>query len=100
MWLKQEFLYSVPEGNEPITNICDEYIFSKHFFGILVEQNSFKKNYNVQQTEKKHCSVFDVSFKVDTCSEGVSLVPLMKNPSIQWKSAAFSQYPRMAVDGT
>ena len=31
--------------NEPITNICDEYIyFFKHFFGILAEQSSFKKN--------------------------------------------------------
>ena len=84
---------------EPITNNCDEYIFSKHFFEILVEQNSFKKNMTYNK-EKKHCADFDVSFKVDTCSEGVSLVPLMKNPSIQWKSAAFSQYPRMAVDGT
>lgn len=26
--------------------------------------------------------------------EGVSLVPLMKNPHIAWKKAAFSQYPR------
>ena len=33
--------------------------------------------------------------------EGVSLVPLIKSPALahRWKSAAFSQYPRMIVDG-
>ncbi len=41
----------------------------------------------------------DHHLQVDLCSEGVSLVPLMRNPETPWKSAAFSQYPRMAVDG-
>lgn len=36
---------------------------------------------------------------VTTCTEGVSMVPLMKNPEAPWKAAAFSQYPRMAIDG-
>ncbi len=28
------------------------------------------------------------------CVEGASLAPLLKNPDMQWKKAAFSQYPR------
>ena len=34
---------------------------------------------------------------VRTCSEGVSLVRLMRDPARRWKTAAFSQYPRMDV---
>ncbi|XP_071099564.1 iduronate 2-sulfatase-like [Haliotis cracherodii] len=35
------------------------------------------------------------SSKVDLCTEGMSMVPLMKNPNYpNWKTAAFSQYPR------
>ena len=34
------------------------------------------------------------------CVEGVSLLPLLNaDASIPWKSAAFSQYPRMIVSG-
>jgi iduronate 2-sulfatase len=40
------------------------------------------------------------SSAVATCSEGVSLVPLMSNPGRPWKEAVFSQYPRMDVAGT
>ena len=32
--------------------------------------------------------------KLLTCVEGSSVAPLLKNPNIQWKRAAFSQYPR------
>ena len=28
------------------------------------------------------------------CVEGTSITPLLKNPKIEWKKAAFSQYPR------
>ncbi|KAK6176457.1 hypothetical protein SNE40_014742 [Patella caerulea] len=35
------------------------------------------------------------STKVDLCREGTSFVPLMKDPKCEWKSGAFSQYPRM-----
>jgi len=34
------------------------------------------------------------------CTEGTSFIPLLSaNSSIPWKSAAFSQYPRMQVSG-
>lgn len=36
---------------------------------------------------------------VKTCTEGVSMVPLMKNPKRRWKTAAFSQYPRLYISG-
>jgi len=37
---------------------------------------------------------------VDVCTEGTSLIPLLKsNVSLVWKLAAFSQYPRMIVSG-
>ena len=34
------------------------------------------------------------SKNVAICTEGTSLMPLMKFPTGQWKDAAFSQYPR------
>ncbi|XP_041362831.1 iduronate 2-sulfatase-like [Gigantopelta aegis] len=34
------------------------------------------------------------SADIATCTEGMSLMPLMKNPNAKWKTAAFSQYPR------
>ena len=35
------------------------------------------------------------SSKIELCTEGMSMVPLMKDPiSAQWKTGAFSQYPR------
>jgi iduronate 2-sulfatase len=34
------------------------------------------------------------SHLVPSCHEGMSLVPLMKNPREPWKQAAFSQFPR------
>ena len=40
------------------------------------------------------------SSNVHLCSEGVSFMPLITNPTRQWKKAVFSQYPRMAMDGT
>ena len=39
------------------------------------------------------------SRSVATCTEGTSFVPLMTEPSRTWKSGAFSQYPRMLIDG-
>lgn len=40
------------------------------------------------------CPQGDASFKVALCTEGSSLVPLMKDPKTPIKQAAFSQYPR------
>ena len=40
------------------------------------------------------CPKGDASFNVPLCTEGSSLVPLMKTPSKPVKVAAFSQYPR------
>jgi len=40
------------------------------------------------------CPQGDDSFKVALCTEGSSLVPLMKDPKTAIKQAAFSQYPR------
>ena len=34
------------------------------------------------------------SSMIDLCREGTSLIPLIKNPSVSWKNASFSQYPR------
>ena len=34
------------------------------------------------------------SRKVQVCTEGISMVPLMKNPKEDWKPRVFSQYPR------
>ena len=34
------------------------------------------------------------SSDIGLCREGMSLVPLMKDPNAKWKTAAFSQYPR------
>ncbi|ELT89141.1 hypothetical protein CAPTEDRAFT_221773 [Capitella teleta] len=40
------------------------------------------------------------SANIATCTEGISMVPLMKsNQDIDWKTAAFSQYPKMLIDG-
>ena len=40
------------------------------------------------------------SANVATCTEGVSMVPLMSgNMTTTWKPAVFSQYPRMLIDG-
>merc|ERR1712007_269637 len=41
-----------------------------------------------------NCPAGDKSFDVSLCTEGSSLVPLMKDPSNPIKSASFSQYPR------
>merc|ERR1712139_111355 len=41
-----------------------------------------------------NCPSGDASFDVALCTEGSSLVPLMKDPSSPVKSASFSQYPR------
>ena len=38
----------------------------------------------------------DDSRSITKCWEGTSLMPLIKNPQAQWKSAAFSQYQRSA----
>merc|ERR1712178_188167 len=40
------------------------------------------------------CPSGDASFRVPLCTEGSSLVPLMKDPSKPVKTASFSQYPR------
>ena len=40
------------------------------------------------------CPKSDASFGVALCTEGSSLVPLMKTPGTPVKIAAFSQYPR------
>ncbi|ESO94040.1 hypothetical protein LOTGIDRAFT_104488 [Lottia gigantea] len=34
------------------------------------------------------------SSKIALCREGTSLMPLIRNPSLSWKPAVFSQYPR------
>ncbi len=34
-----------------------------------------------------------------TCTEGISMLPLVRNPTRPWKSAAFSQYIRMSTSG-
>ena len=39
------------------------------------------------------------SSHIPVCTEGVSLVPLIKNPNHTWKSASFSQYPRIGLGG-
>ena len=39
------------------------------------------------------------SSNVSVCTEGVSMIPLIEDPNREWKSAAFSQYPRMLVSG-
>lgn len=39
------------------------------------------------------------SRSVNLCTEGLSFVPLMKDPTQAWKTAAFSQYPRMTNQG-
>ena len=53
-------------------------------FPTLVEAAELPK-LNVCPPESSH---------VSHCTEGSSLMPLIRNPSAQWKSAAFSQYPR------
>jgi len=40
------------------------------------------------------CPQGDASFKVPFCTEGSSLVPLIKDPKTAIKQASFSQYPR------
>lgn len=40
------------------------------------------------------CPAGDKSFHVPLCTEGTSLVPLMKDPTTPVKAASFSQYPR------
>lgn len=42
----------------------------------------------------KPCPKGDASLAVALCTEGSSLVPLMRNPKLPVKTAAFSQYPR------
>ena len=34
------------------------------------------------------------SSQINVCREGVSLIPLIKNSSVMWKNASFSQFPR------
>ena len=36
---------------------------------------------------------------VSTCTEGTSFMPLVAHPQRPWKTGAFSQYPRMLMDG-
>lgn len=43
------------------------------------------------------CPPGEESFSVPLCTEGSSLVPLMRNPSVPFKLASFSQYPRSYV---
>jgi iduronate 2-sulfatase len=38
-------------------------------------------------------------FHVELCTEGVSVVPLIDQPERGWKTAAFSQFPRMNMSG-
>eukprot|EP01047_Picozoa_sp_COSAG01_P015093 COSAG01_NODE_749_length_13846_cov_205.366097_5_plen_144_part_00 len=40
------------------------------------------------------CASISASLDVELCTEGVSLVPLMKDPSVPVKNGSFSQYPR------
>lgn len=42
----------------------------------------------------------DHSGNIDLCTEGTSFIPLASDPKQKWKTAAFSQYPRMDVSGT
>merc|ERR1712217_174422 len=42
----------------------------------------------------KTCPAGDASFHVPLCTEGSSLVPIMRDPSRGVKTASFSQYPR------
>lgn len=39
------------------------------------------------------------NFKIPAQCEGSSMVPLLNNPDLPWKSAAFSQYPRRGLMG-
>jgi iduronate 2-sulfatase len=39
------------------------------------------------------------SSNVKVCSEGLSFVPLIEHPRKEWKKGAFSQYPRMDIQG-
>lgn len=39
----------------------------------------------------------DDSSKILLCSEGLSFVPILKNTTLPWKRAIFSQYPRYSV---
>lgn len=40
------------------------------------------------------------SSEVSVCTEGVSVMPLIKDPKRTWKSAVFSQYPRCNIGGS
>ena len=37
--------------------------------------------------------------QVELCTEGVSLLPLVSDPKQEWKTGAFSQFPRMGMSG-